>query len=137
MEKNKLKLLIKEVIKEKTNKDSRITLDYEKFPVLNKHPEVKELLTDLMTNQFDLFVKEIQWVAPRPTTLKIVLANDQFFFLEYNERSWIATVEGKKYYLLNLPEEENAIKAISRLLKYGIQTIEKEPEPEKPEEEEK
>ena len=34
-------------------------------------------------------------------------------------RSWIAQVEGKKYYLLNLPEEERATDAIARLLRYG------------------
>ena len=35
-------------------------------------------------------------------------------------RSWIAQVEGKKYYLLNLPEEERAVEAIARILRYGI-----------------
>ena len=34
-------------------------------------------------------------------------------------RSWIAQIEGKKYYLLNLPEEERAVEAIARLLRYG------------------
>jgi hypothetical protein len=34
-------------------------------------------------------------------------------------RSWIAQVEGKKYYLLNLPEEERAVEAIARILRYG------------------
>ena len=35
-------------------------------------------------------------------------------------RSWIAQVEGKKYYLLNLPEEERAVEAIARILRYGV-----------------
>jgi hypothetical protein len=43
------------------------------------------------------------------------------FMLIYTERSWIAQVEGKKYYLLNLGEEQSAAEAISRLLAYGIQ----------------
>ena len=34
-------------------------------------------------------------------------------------RSWIAQIEGKKYYLLNLPEEERAVEAIARILRYG------------------
>jgi hypothetical protein len=38
----------------------------------------------------------------------------------YGKRSWIAQIEGKKYYLLNLPEEERAAEAISRILRYGI-----------------
>ena len=37
----------------------------------------------------------------------------------YGTRSWIAQVEGKKYYLLNLDEEEFAAQAISRILQYG------------------
>jgi len=35
------------------------------------------------------------------------------------ERSWIAQIEGKKYYLLNLPEEEQAAQALARVLRYG------------------
>ena len=34
-------------------------------------------------------------------------------------RSWVAQIEGKKYYLLNLPEEERAVEAIARILRYG------------------
>ncbi len=34
-------------------------------------------------------------------------------------RSWVAQVEGKKYYLLNLPEEQRAAEAIARILRYG------------------
>jgi hypothetical protein len=40
--------------------------------------------------------------------------------LTYTPRSWIAQVEGKKYYLLNLSEEESATEAIARMLAYGI-----------------
>jgi hypothetical protein len=35
-------------------------------------------------------------------------------------RSWIAQVEGKKYYLLNLPEEERASQSIANMLRYGV-----------------
>ena len=42
--------------------------------------------------------------------------------LIYTERSWIAQVEGKKYYLLNLGEEEMAAESIARLLAYGAPT---------------
>ena len=37
----------------------------------------------------------------------------------YTIKSWIATVEGKKYYLLNLDEEERCALAINRLLRTG------------------
>ena len=39
--------------------------------------------------------------------------------LTFDPRSWIAKIEGKKYYLLNLDEEEMAAKAVSRILAYG------------------
>ena len=45
--------------------------------------------------------------------------NGQSFYLVYTDRSWIAEVEGKKYYLLNLNEEQNATNAIARILRYG------------------
>ena len=61
----------------------------------------------------------IDWVAPKPTTFRINLRNDFNFYLIFTKTSWIAQVEGKKYYLLNLPEEERAIVAVARLLRYG------------------
>jgi hypothetical protein len=48
------------------------------------------------------------------------LKNDQNFYLIYGKRSWIAQVEGKKYYLLNLPEEERAAESIANMLRYGV-----------------
>jgi hypothetical protein len=48
-----------------------------------------------------------------------VLANDQVFYLIYTDRTWIGKVEGKKYYLLNLSEEQNCVESIARILAYG------------------
>jgi hypothetical protein len=75
-----------------------------------------------LTDQYELFLKDIEWVAPRPTTFRIILGNDQIFYLIYTDRSWIAKVEGKKYYLLNLSEEQNCIEAIARILSYGTKS---------------
>ena len=121
--KDKIKLLVKQTYKSKTidlDNGSEISLDAEKFPVLTKFPKLKDVIVDLLTNQYDVFMKAIEWVAPRPTTFRIVLGNDENFLLIYTERSWIAQVEGKKYYLLNLSEEESAAESIARLLAYGI-----------------
>lgn len=111
--------------KNSSNLDTKyVNLDSEDtFPVLTKFPELKNIIIDLFTNQFNLFIKEIQWVAPRPTLFKIILANDQYFFLSYNTRSWISQIDGKKYYLSNIKEKENANSAISRLLKFGNQDL--------------
>jgi len=121
----KIKGLVKQVYKPTTTVDLDssaevdISLEAEKFPLLLKFPELKRVLVDLLTDQYEVFVKDIQWVAPKPTTFRIVLANDETFNLIWAVRSWICTVEGKRYYLLNLNEEERATEAISRILAYG------------------
>ncbi len=89
------------------------------FDELTKFPELKKVIVDLLTHEFDNFIASIDWVAPKPTTFRINLKNDFNFYLIFSKTSWIAQVEGKKYYLLNLPEEERAVSAISRILRYG------------------
>jgi hypothetical protein len=119
---DKIKALVQQTYKAKTidlDKGGEVTLDAEKFPVLTKFPKLKEVIIDLLTDQYEVFMTGIEWVAPRPTTFRIVLGNDENFMLIYTDRSWIAQVEGKKYYLLNLGEEEQAAQAISRILAYG------------------
>ena len=107
-----------------------VDFDKELFPILTKFPILKTAIVNLLTDQYEDFIKDIWWVAPRPTTFKIVLANNQFFYLIYTERSWIAKVEGKNYYLENLADEENAASAISRILMYGIKEDDKASNPE-------
>ena len=87
--------------------------------VTTKFPELKAVIVDLLTHEFDSFLASIDWVAPRPTTFRINLRNDENFYLIWMQRSWVAQVEGKKYYLLNLPEEENCVQHIARILRYG------------------
>ncbi len=89
------------------------------YDELTKFPELKRVIISLLTSDFDSFLASIDWVAPRPTTFRINLKNGQEFYLIYNGRSWIAQVEGKKYYLLNLPEEQRAAESIARILRYG------------------
>ena len=120
--KEKIKTLVKQVYKPETlsiDTSAEISLDAPKFPVLQKFPELKDIIIDLLTDQYEIFISDIQWVAPRPTTFRINLKNGQDFYLIYTPKSWIAQVEGKKYYLLNLNEEESACESISRILRYG------------------
>ena len=90
------------------------------YDELTKFPELKKVIVDLLTLEYDNFLSSIDWVAPRPSTFRINLKNDQNFYLIYGRRSWIAQVEGKKYYLLNLPEEERASQSIANMLRYGV-----------------
>jgi hypothetical protein len=113
--KEKIKGLVLQVYKDYSKaEDAAIAYDE-----LVKFPLLKDVIVDLLTTEFDAFLETIEWVAPRPSTFRIVLLNGQSFLLMYTEKSWIATVEGKKYYLLNLDEEENCALAINRILQYG------------------
>ena len=61
------------------------------------------------------------------------------FSSKYTDRTWIGKVEGKKYYLLNISEEQNCVESIARILSYGakvvIDTPTETPVPETPAEE--
>lgn len=92
---------------------------YSEFKLLNKVPELIPILEDLMSDKFNLFVKDIEWVSPKPPEYRVLLENGQYFYLADFGRSWVATVEGKRYYLLNLNEQEMAVESIGRILRYG------------------
>jgi hypothetical protein len=126
--KEKIKVFVQQVYKPKTLKaQDTISLDAPKFPVLQKFPELKDIIVNLLTDQYEIFVTDIQWVAPKPTTFRIILGNGEPFMLTYSPRSWVAQIEGKKYYLLNLSEEESATEAIARVLAYGMTEEKTEP----------
>ena len=111
----KIRMIIPTVVGQR-KQAAAAAVEYDEFA---KFPELKKVIVDLLTHEFDNFVASIDWVAPKPTTFRINLKNDFNFYLIYTKTSWIAQVEGKKYYLLNLPEEERAIEAIARILRYG------------------
>ena len=113
--KERIRGLALEVVKDKKKADYA-AVEYDE---LTKFPELKDILISLLTADFDPFLSSIDWVAPRPTTFRINLKNNQEFYLIWMRRSWIAQIEGKKYYLLSLPEEQNAAEAIARILRYG------------------
>ena len=111
----KIKILVKQVYSDVVKSDEAALA----YPEIQKFPALKEIIINLLTNEFDSFVESVDWVAPRPTTFRINLLNGENFLLMYTIKSWIATVLGKKYYLLNLDEEERWALAINRLLRVG------------------
>lgn len=115
---DRIKALAKQVYQERAKSDDA-ALAYDE---LVKFPELKAVIISLLTSDFDKFLESVDWVAPRPSTFRVNLLNGESFTLMYDPRSWIAQVEGKKYYLLNLDEEEMAAKSISRILTYGGKT---------------
>ena len=114
----KIRILTKNVYKSRL----KANIAAAEYDELTKFPELKAVIVDLLSPDFDYFLASIDWVSPHPTTFRINLKNGQDFYLIYTPKSWIAQVEGKKYYLLNLNEEESACEAISRILRYGSKT---------------
>jgi len=110
----KIRTLAKDVYRSRLKADVAAA----EYDELTKFPELKKVIVDLLSPDFDFFLASIDWVAPKPTTFRINLKNGTSFYLIYTPKSWIAQIEGKKYYLLNLNEEETACDAISRMLRY-------------------
>ena len=119
MTKDELKDKIKALVKDTYQDSDKVEQAADQYDELTKFPELKLIIVDLLTPEFDKFLQSIDWVAPRPTTFRINLLNGQNFYLIFTDRSWVAQVEGKKYYLLNLDEEIRAAESIARILRYG------------------
>jgi len=118
----KLRGIVSNEANEFVQEQAEEVISFESNPleyILNKYPSLTDTLSDLLTDYFRDYVTGVFVVAPKPTTFKILLHNGQMFFLTYGPKSWIAKVAGKRYYLLNLNEEESAIEAIARLLELG------------------
>jgi len=87
---------------------------------LNKYPSLNDTLVDLLTPSFRDYIIGIFIVAPKPTTFRILLHNNQEFYLIYAPNGYVAKISGKKYDLRNLSEEEFAITSIAQLLELGM-----------------
>jgi len=124
---SKIRTLAKTVYAEKSNPladNEEIEKIVTKFPTINKFPPLKDVMDDLFDFQYEPFVEDIEWVAPRPTTFRVKLVNGADFYLIYQGENagkgvFVAQVAGKKYFLESLPEEQQASEAIARLLRYN------------------
>ena len=127
----KIKDLAKTVYAEKSNplaSAEEIEDITTKFPIIEKFPPLKKVMEDLFDFQYEPFVEDIEWVAPRPTTFRIKLVNKADFYLIYQGEEegkglFIAQVAGKKYFLESLPEEQQASEAIARLLRFNYANV--------------
>ena len=121
----KIKDLAKTIYAEKSNPEKDpADIEVSKFPVLDQFPPLKDIMDDLFDFQYEPFVQDIEWVAPRPTTFRVKLVNGADFYLTYQGKDednalFVAQVAGKKYFLESLPEQQQASEAIARLLRYN------------------
>lgn len=87
--------------------------------LLFKFPKLQETLVDLMSDEFTSFVEDIEWVAPRPTTFRVVLKNQNSFHLIWNGDAFTARVSGTNYNLAAANDHDRAVRAIQELLITG------------------
>lgn len=90
--------------------------------MLGKFPSLKQAVESLLTNQYEEFVEEILWVAPRPSTFRVELKNKQNFILKWTGKGFEAQIQGKRYYINKLADFEQALDKLNELLKYGPNT---------------
>jgi hypothetical protein len=116
-----MKIRIVKTLKEAPEEATQ-QISFEEDPInylLVKYPSLKEYMTILMSDAFKDYITGLYVVAPRPTTFKVVLHNNQEFILVWTGKTYICKVEGKKYYLSFLSDKQRATAAIAQLLELG------------------
>lgn len=101
-------------------KDEPITFESNPLEyILQTYPSLNRTIEDLMTPDFRNYVTGIYIIAPKPTTFKVVLHNNQSFYMKFMGKTYEVKAGGRRYYLLNLGEFENAVEKIATLLAIG------------------
>ena len=88
--------------------------------ILQKYPTLNKTLIELLTEEFRDYITGVYIMAPKPTIFKIVLHNNRSFHLIFmGDNKYEAKVSGKKYWLANIGELQNATMSIADLLMLG------------------
>ena len=87
--------------------------------ILGKFPTLKRQLVALLSDEFEEFIDEVKWIAPKPSTFQVVLQNGEKFFLKWNGAGFEAQIAGKKYALNYVSEFQQALDKLNELLKAG------------------
>ncbi|CAB4125038.1 hypothetical protein UFOVP54_52 [uncultured Caudovirales phage] len=125
--KEELKQLMLEAYVEVLQEEEGAVLKTSTQEILGKFPTVKKTLTSLFTPEFPEFVTDVRWVVPKPSTFAVDLKNGQSFNIKWMGKGFEAQIEGKKYFLNDLPDYQQALDKINDLLKNGPITQGEEP----------
>jgi len=87
--------------------------------ILGKFPTLKRQLVALLSEEFEEFIDEVKWIAPKPSTFQVVLQNGEKFFLKWNGSGFEAQIAGKQYALNYVSEFQQALDKLNELLKAG------------------
>ena len=90
-----------------------------------RFPGLKKIMEDLMSPAFGRYVKNIDIVAPKPTTFSVSLINGQDFTVKYlGKGKFNVKVAGKQYHPDNIGEAERCSQAIADILELNYSTAE-------------
>ena len=92
--KEEIRELLKEAFYEVLSEQELKTASQE---ILGKFPTLKRQLIALFTAEYEEFVDEVKWIAPKPSTFQVELQNGEKFFLKWNGAGFEAQIAGKKY----------------------------------------
>ena len=117
--KEELKQLMLEAYVEVLQEEEGAVLETSSDEILGKFPTVKKTVVSLFTHEYKEFIKDVRWVVPKPSTFAVDLNNGQSFYIKWMGKGFEAQIEGKKYYLNDLPAYQQALDKLNDLLKNG------------------
>jgi len=116
MNRTELRALLEEAFYEVLSEQELKTSSQE---ILGKFPTLKRQLVALFTKEYEEFVDEVKWIAPKPSTFQVVLQNGEKFFLKWNGAGFEAQIAGKRYALNYVSEFQQALDKLNEILKSG------------------
>jgi len=125
--KKELKEIMLEAYVEVLQEEEGAVLKTSTQEILGKFPTVKKTLVSLFTREYPEFITDVRWVVPKPSTFAIDLKNGQSFNIKWMGKGFQAQVEGKKYFLNDTQEYQQALDKINDILKTGPITTGEEP----------
>lgn len=87
--------------------------------ILGKFPTLKHALVRLHTEDWQEFVQNIEWVSPKPSIFRITLTNGQDYTLKWLGQDFEADISGKKYYIGQIGDYQQALTKLSILYQEG------------------
>lgn len=87
--------------------------------ILAKFPTLRHALIRLHTEDWEQFVQGITWVSPKPTVFRIQLKNGQDYTLKWMGQDFEAEISGKKYYIGQIGDYQQALTKLSILYQEG------------------
>ena len=104
---------LNQIIKEEV-KSLKLEQDMKKYPI---PPEIIVALEEkLKMNPIVRFVKDVKALNSIPPAYKIILHNDQYFDIYYEDFSLMVKIQAREYYLMDMEERSNAVEHINRLM---------------------